>query len=140
MEYILIPKFSGIEIFENSNKLTFTSKVFSLSSKIKNDDGEVVSDLKRIGWLHLKFRLNSSFGEYKLEGRWGKFILTYIDTGEEFENHFGVSFVGKNGSRVASINRLFGFRERLAVSINSELHGDALLMAICILYKSSIEG
>lgn len=129
----------GLEITNGDEKLIFRNKLFSLSSEITDENGDIIATLKRKGWWYLTFSLTTKDGEYELLGKWGEFQLISNESNEVFNTNSSIEFYNAKGIRVTEFKRSNDFGSQYLLNINNTEHALAFIMASCIFYKTTME-
>ncbi len=124
----------------------FKSRLFSYSASILDDNNSVVCSMKRAGWFGYCYRIITSKGHYKFYRKWGEYFLKAVDSdganaartqrqaeaGAVFNNNMTSDFYSQ-GRRVSVMEEVEGFACQYRLSIESEDHKEALLIASCLL-------
>lgn len=140
MNFYLKPTLKGISVSDGNENYLYKSKLFSLSAVLEDEHGKVMASLKRSGWWHLSFKLWTEKESYKVEQKWGEVKVDSLSSEASFSTYMTIDFYGKYNKRVTNLSRAKKLGLMYKLSIEETEHYLALLMASCMLYKSSIEG
>ncbi|WP_455222333.1 hypothetical protein [Kaarinaea lacus] len=140
MNFELKPTFKGITVTNGETNYLYKSKLFSLSAVLEDENGNVLASLKRSGWLHLTFMLWTENESYKVEQKWGEVKIDSLSSEIRYRTNMTIDFYDKTNKRVTVLSRVKKFGLLYKLSIKETEHYLALLMASCMLFKSSLEG
>ena len=139
MKYQISPTLTQLEIRSDGETLIFKNNLFSLSSTLRDGNGNVIATLKRRNWWRLSFLLTTHNDVYDIVRKWGELSILSTSTGEQFKTNSSIELYTDKGIRVTKFIRVKNLSANYTLSIQTTTHVIALLMASCLLYKTNIE-
>jgi len=134
----LSPKFLGLAINDDGVIYNFKYMPFTQSSKILDEEGFLISELKRFGWFKLNFKLFTNNKEYMFKCRLTNHELIAQD-GKVFKAKASSSFYDGD-QQVTNLEYNNKIGKYLVLDINSKEHKTALLIASCLMAVRYMHG
>ncbi len=137
MQFEITQASKGLKIISQNEQYYFTSKLFSHSSTLINQNAKIIGTLKRRSWWRMKFDLNVDGKCYQLCQGPLTTELFYQKTGVQFFDLGGGDFFKKN-TRVTEFEKNNVNSKKFHLVIRDEEHFLALLIAVCLEYNPHI--
>ena len=139
MDYKISKEFRRLSIFSESEQFYYKNKLFSLTSILVDQNENVVASLKRNSWWGLSFKLFTQQGEYDFHNKAFDSTLTSVTNNEVFRTNGSVEFYSKHGVPITNLTHIKNINLTYALTIHSNEHKIALIMASCLFYRITLE-
>lgn len=128
------PTLFGVNITGTKNRLRYMCSIFSLSSRIIDEDGTVLACQKRTGWWRLKFHIETPAGRYRFYKGFLNYYLEH-ESGVVFQTQGSIDFYDVNMRKVTELKLSRKFGKYWELDILTEEHKSALVLASVTMCK-----
>ncbi len=126
----LSAKLLGLQIEDGDIRYEYSYTPFTQSSKLFDEDGSLLAELKRFGWFTLNFNLETQGNDYIFKCRQLNSELITPE-GDVIRTDSSVNFY-HNGQRLTQLKHDLRYQKYVALEIFSETHRTALMIASCL--------
>jgi len=128
------PTLFGADITGVNRPVSYKCKMFSLSSVLKDMQGEIIAQQKRSSWWRLVFEMQTEEGEYKFYEKFGAYYLEH-ETGETFFTHNSMGFYNKYMKSVTDLKYTKKFGKMWELDLLTDKHQSAFVLASVTMCK-----
>lgn len=134
----LYPRFLGLSISDSGSLYTYSYTPFTESSKLVDENGVLIAELKRFGWFTLNFNLFTGNAAYILKcSVLNNEMIT--PEGQIFSTNSSTNFYS-NGKQLTELKHNSRFGKYATLEVFSREHKAALVIASCLFTVRYLHG
>jgi hypothetical protein len=140
MNFEIARNLKGCKVTYDGRTLIYESKLFSMTGYLKDESGKILATMKRTGWLHYSFVIQTSENSsYFFERRWGNTKLIMKDSNTKFRTNGTVEFFSEKMRPATKFRLKKHFLNNWSLEILQKEHWQALLISSCFIHKLDIQ-
>jgi len=139
MNFQIKSSLKGCAIEHEGHVFSYESKLFSMSGNLRDNSGNILAEMKRIGWWNYRFEIKTEYDNYNLLRKWGNTKLVLESHNLEYETNRTTEFYIKGSKHATKFKLEKCFANTCSLEIIVTEHWQALLLASCFIHRLDIQ-